>query len=69
MKPRSMSLWIVPAAVRAGVPRERLLEWRAADGWAPLCAALGVAVPDEPFPRVNTTEEFQARLAASRGDA
>lgn len=54
------------AAVRAGVPRERLLEWRAADGWAPLCAALGVAVPDEPFPCANTTEEFQARLASLR---
>jgi hypothetical protein len=49
--------------VRRRVPAERLLEWRASDGWAPLCAALGVPVPAEPFPRVNTSEDFRARLA------
>lgn len=49
-------------AVRAEVPAERLVEWTTGDGWAPLCAALGVAVPDEPFPHVNTTEEFRARF-------
>jgi hypothetical protein len=47
------------AAVRAAVPAGRLLEWRAGDGWEPLCTALGVPVPDEPFPHVNSTEEFQ----------
>ena len=35
------------------------------DGWEPLCRALGVPVPDEPFPRVNTREEFLARLLAA----
>ena len=49
------------AAVRQGVPRSRLLEWRAADGWAPICSALGVPVPSEPFPRVNTRDEFIGR--------
>ncbi|MGZ4704940.1 MAG: sulfotransferase [Acidimicrobiales bacterium] len=49
-------------AVRAEVPAERLVEWTTGDGWAPLCAALGVAVPVEPFPHVNTTEEFRARF-------
>ncbi len=48
------------ARVRAAVPARRLLEWRAGDGWAPLCAALGVPVPDEPFPRTNTKDEFLA---------
>ena len=48
-------------AVRRAVPVSRLVEWRAADGWAPLCAALGVAIPDEPFPRENTREQFLAR--------
>jgi len=52
------------AAVRKVVPRSRLLEWRATDGWAPLCAALGAPVPNEPFPRTNTTEEFLARLGS-----
>jgi len=49
------------AAVRAAVAPERLVEVRAEHGWPPLCAALGVAVPDEAYPRVNTTEEFFER--------
>ena len=48
------------AAVRAAVPAERLVEWRPGDGWEPLCSRLGTAVPAEPFPNVNSTEEFQA---------
>lgn len=46
------------AAVRKAVPRSRLVEWRPADGWKPLCAALGVPVPDEPFPRLNARDRF-----------
>lgn len=49
-------------AVRATVPSNRLLEWRVDDGWAPLCDRLGLPVPDEPFPRTNTREEFHAFL-------
>ena len=49
------------AEVRAIVSPERLVEWRPGDGWAPLCAALGVPVPDEAFPHTNTTEEFRTR--------
>jgi hypothetical protein len=52
------------ARVKAGVTPERLLIWQAGDGWEPLCRALGVPVPDEPFPHSNTTEEFQARQQA-----
>jgi hypothetical protein len=48
------------AQVRATAPPHRLLEWRPGDGWEPLCGALGVAVPAEPFPHVNTTSEFRA---------
>jgi hypothetical protein len=51
------------AEVRREAPRERLLEWRAGDGWAPLCQALGVPVPSEPFPHVNKTDDF-VRLSA-----
>jgi hypothetical protein len=54
------------AEVRRVVPRERLLEWRAGDGWAPLCAALGVPVPSEPFPHVNKTADFLAMAAAQK---
>ena len=51
--------------VRREVPADRLLEWTATDGWGPICERLGVRVPDEPFPLTNTTEEFQAMLAAA----
>jgi hypothetical protein len=47
--------------VRREAPAGRLLDWQARDGWEPLCEALGVPVPDEPFPRVNTREEWLAR--------
>lgn len=52
------------AAVRAALPPERLLVWEASEGWAPLCAFLGVPAPDEPFPRVNDREQFRERLTA-----
>ena len=54
------------ADVRRRAPRPRLLEWQAKDGWAPICAALGLPVPDEPFPVTNTTEEFRARAHFDR---
>ncbi|MDQ1694833.1 MAG: hypothetical protein QOJ03_186 [Frankiaceae bacterium] len=50
-------------AVRREVPADRLVEWQPGDGWEPLCQALGVAVPDEPFPHTNSTAEFTARRA------
>ena len=47
--------------VKRTVPDERLLVYDVKEGWAPLCAFLGVPVPDTPFPRTNTTEEILAR--------
>ena len=46
--------------VRAAVPAERLIDWRTGDGWEPLCAALDLPVPAEPFPHVNTAADFRA---------
>jgi Sulfotransferase domain len=46
--------------VRRAIPASRLVEWRAEDGWPPLAEALGVPVPDEPFPRTNSTADFRA---------
>lgn len=46
--------------VRRDAPAGRLLDWRATDGWEPLCRALGLPVPDEPFPHVNTRQEWNA---------
>ena len=54
------------ARVRDLVPKDRLVEWQAGDGWAPLCAALDVPIPNEPFPHVNTTEEFRSRVGMDR---
>jgi hypothetical protein len=50
------------ADVRAEVPAERLVEWTTGDGWEPLCHALDVPVPDEPFPHSNTEAEFRTML-------
>jgi hypothetical protein len=46
------------ATVKAALPPDRLLVFEVAQGWAPLCAFLGVPVPAMPFPRVNSTKEF-----------
>jgi len=46
------------AAVKAAIPAERLLVHSAKDGWEPLCAFLGVPVPEGPYPRTNSKEEF-----------
>lgn len=54
------------AEVLNTIPKERLLVYRPGDGWAPLCAFLGVPVPDTPFPKVNDRAEFQARASAGR---
>lgn len=56
------------AAVIAGVDPARLCVYEVGSGWEPLCAALGVPVPDEPFPHANTSEEFQARRAGDAAD-
>lgn len=50
------------AEVKRSVPASRLLVFDVAEGWDPLCRFLGVPVPDAPFPRTNSSEEFRARL-------
>lgn len=54
------------AYVRRTAPKDRLVEWTASDGWAPLCRALDVPIPKMPFPKTNTREEWFER-ARSRG--
>ena len=48
------------SAVLAGADPARLVDWQPGDGWGPLCTALSLPVPDEPFPRLNTSEEWAA---------
>lgn len=45
-------------AVMDGLPPERLLVYSPKEGWEPLCAFLGVPVPEGPFPRVNSRDEL-----------
>jgi len=53
------------AEVRRRIAPERLLEYSVSEGWDKLCKFLGVPVPDEPFPRANTREDFAANVAAA----
>ena len=48
--------------VKEAVPAERLLVFDSSAGWAPLCGFLGVAQPTQPYPNVNSTKEFRARV-------
>ncbi len=48
--------------VRSEIPAERLVDWQPGDGWDPICAALGVSVPSDPFPHENRSPEFQTNI-------
>lgn len=61
-KPNALAAYEANVArVHAKVPAERLIVFDPNDGWQPLCRALGVPVPDVPYPRINTTQEFTER--------
>lgn len=49
---------------KASLPADRLLVWRASDGWEPLCAFLEVPVPDQPFPEINDSGHFAEWMIA-----
>ncbi len=57
------------ATVRATIDPSRLIEWQPGDGWEPLCTALNLAVPDQPFPHANTRRQFQDRQSPKPGGA
>ena len=44
--------------VKQRVPADKLLVYNVKEGWEPLCAFLGVDVPNTPFPHVNDRENF-----------
>lgn len=49
--------------IKDEVPAERLIVWELGrDGWEPLADALGVPVPDEPFPHLHDTNEFRTEF-------
>ena len=54
--------------VIAAIPAPRLLVYDVREGWEPLCAWLGVPVPEAGFPHTNTREEMaQVRAAIAGG--
>ena len=54
------------AAVVKTIPPKRLLVYELGSGWAPLCAFLGLPVPDVPYPRVNAAGGMVAFFARGR---
>lgn len=56
-------------AVKRAVPPDRLLVFDARQGWGPLCAFLGVPVPDQPFPHVNDTATMKKRIGVTNAIA
>jgi hypothetical protein len=42
-----------------------LHDLHARDGWAPLCRALRLPVPDEPFPHANTRADWARGASAT----
>ena len=50
--------------VKATISADRLLIFSVDQGWAPLCAFLGLPVPNTPFPNVNDRKEIKGILAA-----
>ncbi|MAB14601.1 sulfotransferase family protein [Parvibaculum sp.] len=54
------------AEVKRAIPADRLLVFEAKMGWEPLCDFLGVKVPETPYPRTNSSEEFQANMAGRK---
>ena len=55
--------------VLSTVSPDRLLVYEPSSGWAPLCAFLGCAIPDVPFPHANTRDVFQRGYADLRAHA
>jgi len=54
------------ANIKATVPAERLLVFNVKEGWKPLCDALNLPVPTQPFPNVNDSKDFNFYLITKR---
>ncbi|MCX7889550.1 MAG: sulfotransferase family protein [Rhodobacteraceae bacterium] len=53
------------AAVRREIPPGRLIVHGLGDGWGPLCAGLGLAEPQVPYPSRNSTADMRARFSVA----
>jgi hypothetical protein len=50
------------ADVVAAIPPERLLIYEVGSGWEPLCGFLACPIPEQDYPHVNKTADFQDRM-------
>jgi sulfotransferase family protein len=53
--------------VRAAIPPARLVAFDVAEGWGPLCRFLGGPMPEGPFARVSSAEEFWPMVRGGGG--
>lgn len=47
--------------IRQEFPAANLLVYNVKEGWPPLCQYLEVPVPDTPFPKTNSRQDFEAK--------
>lgn len=48
------------ATVRVACEPSRLVEWEPGEGWGPICRALGLPMPANPFPWANRREQWSS---------
>jgi uncharacterized membrane-anchored protein YjiN (DUF445 family) len=51
--------------ITKGMSKEKVLKWKAQDGWSPLCDFLDKDVPNEDFPNRNALEEVVQKVVKS----
>ena len=52
--------------VQATISEDRLLTYHVGSGWQPLCEFLGKDIPNQDYPRTNSTQEFVERLKSMK---
>tara|TARA_A100001037_G_C15137723_1_gene631999 strand:+ start:725 stop:1375 length:651 start_codon:yes stop_codon:yes gene_type:complete len=52
--------------VKQNIDPARLLMFEVKNGWEPLCSFLEKRIPDEPFPKINTRDEFEGIFFGNR---
>ena len=54
--------------VKATVAPERLLVYEVGSGWNPICSFLDLPVPDEDYPKTNSTEDFRKHFPMRKSE-
>lgn len=51
--------------IRGSFGPDRLIEWHLGDGWAPICAGLGLPEPEQAFPHANSGDGYLDMVTAA----